>query len=152
MARLELPVRTVFIVENRATFLAFPHVPEAIVVFGGGYGVTVLEGVPWVSERDVVYWGDLDTHGFAILSRLRQRVPGLRSILMDRVTLLAHREHLVSEPTPVAADPSCLTPDEASVYRDLLEDRFGPSVRLEQERIRFSAVRKAIEPWHSGDG
>jgi hypothetical protein len=147
LARLELPVSTVFIVENQATYLAFPEVPGAIVVFGGGYGVTVLEGVPWVAGRDVVYWGDLDTHGFAIVSRLRQRVPTVRSLLMDRATLLAHREQLVIEPTPTDAELGCLTPDEEAMYRDLVEDRYGPSIRLEQERIRFSTVRSALEPW-----
>jgi hypothetical protein len=118
-----------------------------IVVFGGGFGVTVLEGVPWLAQRDVVYWGDLDTHGFAILSRLRQRVPTVRSMLMDRSTLLAHREQFAVEPNPTDAELEGLTPEEAELYRDLIEDRYGPSVRLEQERIRFSTVRNALEPW-----
>ena len=153
LAQLELPVTTVFIVENQATYLAFPEVPDAIVIFGGGFGVTVLEGVPWLAQRDVVYWGDLDTHGFAILSRLRERVPTVRSILMDRSTLLAHREQFAIEPNPTEVELEGLTPDEAWVYSDLIEDRFGPSVRLEQERIRFSTVRNALEPWlHRGSG
>ncbi|NOR71388.1 MAG: hypothetical protein GQ532_17115, partial [Methylomarinum sp.] len=33
------------------------------------------------------YWGDLDTHGFAILSRLRHYYPQVKSILMDEKTL-----------------------------------------------------------------
>ena len=147
LARLELPITTVFIVENQATYLAFPEVPGAIVVFGGGFGVTVLEGVPWLAQRDVVYWGDLDTHGFAILSRLRERVLTVRSVLMDRSTLLAHREQFAVEPNPTDAELEGLTPEEAELYRDLIEDRYGPSVRLEQERIRFSTVRNALEPW-----
>jgi len=153
LARLELPITTVFIVENLATYLAFPEVPDAIVVFGGGFGVTVLEGVPWLAQRDVVYWGDLDTHGFAILSRLRERVPTVRSILMNRSTLLAHREQFAVEPNPTDAALEGLTPDEAELYSDLIEDRFGRSVRLEQERIRFSTLRKALEPWlHTRSG
>lgn len=147
LAQLELPVSTVFIVENQATYLAFPEMPEAIVVFGGGYGVTVLAGVPWLGHRELVYWGDIDTHGFAIVSRLRERVPTVRSLLMDRATLSAHRDQLVVEPTATAADLGSLTADEQELYRDLIEDRYGPSVRLEQERIRFSAVRSALEPW-----
>ncbi|MCC6227370.1 MAG: hypothetical protein IT195_13330 [Microthrixaceae bacterium] len=153
LARLELPITTVFIVENQATYLAFPEVPDAIVVFGGGFGVTVLEGVPWLAQRDVVYWGDLDTHGFAILSRLRERVPTVRSILMDRSTLLAHREQFDVEPNPTEVELEALTRDEAELYRDLIEDRYGPAVRLEQERIRFSSVRSALEPWlHTRSG
>lgn len=40
----------------------------------------------------VHYWGDLDTHGSAILDRLRAWLPQTRSFLMDRETLLDHRE------------------------------------------------------------
>ncbi len=100
LARLELPVRTVFIVENQATYLAFREVHNVIVVWGGGYAVTALDGPPWLARRDVVYWGDLGTHGFAILSRLRERVSSVRSNLMDRATLLAHQDQLVVEPSP----------------------------------------------------
>lgn len=147
LAKVELPVTTVFIVENQATYLAFPEVPDAIVVFGGGYGVTVLEGVPWLAHSDIVYWGDLDTHGFSILSRLRERVPTVRSLLMDRATLLAHREQVVLEPSPTGVVLGGLTPDEDALYRDLVEDRYGSAVRLEQERIRFSSLQIALEPW-----
>lgn len=147
LARVELPISTVFIVENQATYLAFPVVPGAIVVFGGGFGVTVLEGVPWLAQREVVYWGDLDTHGFAILSRLRERLPTVCSLLMDRSTLLAHREQFAVEPSPTHATLAGLSPAEGELYRDLIEDRYGPSVRLEQERIRFSTVRNALGPW-----
>jgi hypothetical protein len=154
LAATELPVDTVFIVENQATYLAFPSVPGAVVVFGEGFGTTVLEAVAWLRKKQLVYWGDIDTHGFAILHRLRERVPSVRSLLMDRATLLAHREQIVGEPTPTSAPLESLTPEEQELYRDLIEDRYGPSVRLEQERIRFSLVRQALEPWlrdHCGD-
>jgi hypothetical protein len=149
LARVELPVRTTFIIENKASYLAFPAVPDAIVIFGEGFGVTTLDGVPWLAERDLVYWGDIDTHGFAILHRLRERVPSVRSILMDRDTLLAHRDQIVVESNPTRIPLTCLTGEEQDLYHDLVEDRYGPAVRLEQERIRFSLVRRALEPWAS---
>lgn len=147
LAQLPLSVSTVFVVENRASYLAFPPVPRAMVIFGEGFGVTVLEGAPWLAERELVYWGDIDTHGFAILDRLRQRVPGVRSLLMDRQTLLDHLDRVVVEEHPTAKPLAALTADEQILYRDLVEDRFGTSVRVEQERIRFSAVRHALESW-----
>lgn len=144
LAQLPLPVTTVFVVENQASYLAFPEVPDALVVFGEGFAVTTLELVPWLAEREVVYWGDIDTHGFAILDRLRQRVPGVRSILMDRPTLLAHRDQFTGELAPTTSQLRHLSPDEESLYRDLVEDRYGPAVRLEQERVRFGLVRDAL--------
>lgn len=147
LARIVLPVRTVFVVENQATYLAFPDVADAIVVFGEGFKASTLESVPWLGERELVYWGDIDTHGFRILDQLRSRVPGVRSLLMDEATLTAHLDRVVSEDSPTSVPLENLTPAESDLYRDLVENRFGHAVRLEQERIRFGVVRDALEPW-----
>lgn len=147
LAALPLSVSTVFIVENRATYLAFPLVPNAMVTFGEGFGVTVLDEIPWLRHRELVYWGDIDTHGFAILDRLRKRVPAVTSILMDHTTLIDHLNHVVVEEQPTDALLDALTDAEATLYQDLIEDRFGHQVRLEQERIRFAALRRALAPW-----
>lgn len=150
LARLALPVRTVFVVENQVTYLAFPDVPDAIVVFGEGFKASTLDAVPWLADRELVYWGDIDTHGFRILDQLRARVPGVRSLLMDESTLSAHLDRVVSEDAPTSVPLEHLSSEESDLYRDLVEDRFGPSVRLEQERVRFGAVRGALRPWAGG--
>lgn len=147
LAAIEVPVSTVFVVENEVTYLAFPTVPDAIVVFGEGFASITLDALPWLKDKDVVYWGDIDTHGFVILNRLRGRLPKVASLLMDRETLLAHREQFVTEPNPTAARQPFLTYAEQSLYLDLIEDRFGHNVRLEQERVRFSLLRQALQPW-----
>jgi hypothetical protein len=107
--------------------------------------VDVLEPLGWLTDLDLVYWGDIDTHGFAILNRLRHRFGNARSILMDRATLLGHRGQWVTEPRPTAAVLDLLHAEEAEFYRDLVEGVFGPSVRLEQERIRFAAIERALD-------
>ena len=91
-----------------------------------------------------MYWGDIDTHGFAILNRLRHHLPQARSMLMDRATLLDHRDHWVTEPSPTMVTLDRLDRAESALYADLISDAYAPSVRLEQERISFSAVEKAI--------
>ena len=139
-----LPASTVFVLENELTFLAFPDVPHAVVVFGGGYGVPRLAGLPWLAERDVCDRGDLDTHGFAILDRLRGALPHVRSLLMDRRTLLDHEHAWVQESAPTRHPLPRLTSEESELYRDLAEDMYGPSVRLEQERIPMTSVRAAL--------
>jgi hypothetical protein len=95
---------------------------------------------------DVAYWGDIDTHGFAILNRLRHHVPQARSILMDRPTLLAHRDQWVREPAPTTAALDLLDPAEQALYRDLVTAEFGAAIRLEQERISFAAIEQALLP------
>ena len=41
-------VSHVFITENEVNFLAFPQVPNSIVVFGAGYGFEALAGASWL--------------------------------------------------------------------------------------------------------
>jgi hypothetical protein len=137
------PGLTVYVVENEVTYLAFPSIDDAMVVYGGGYALTTLHQLTWLDERDIVYWGDIDTHGFSMLDRLRSRFPHVRSMLMDRVTLLAHQTQWVREERPINKRLERLTPNEANLYRDLVQDAIGPSLRLEQERIRFSSILEA---------
>ena len=147
LASLELACATVFVVENEITYLAFPSVPSSIVIFGSGFDLTRLDGLPWLRHKQIVYWGDIDTHGFDILNRLRSRFPDVRSILMDHDTLLAHPRQWAQEEAPTVRPLPHLTEAEAALYRDLIEDRYGDRVRLEQERVRFSNVRATLAPW-----
>lgn len=137
-------IRRAYVVENEITYLAFPCPADAITIWGRGYAVPVLQPLAWLADIDVVYWGDIDTHGFAILDRLRQRFPHVRSMLMDRTTLLAHRSQWVAEPSRSTAGLDFLDAEEAALYRDLTADALGPSVRLEQERVRFAAIEQAM--------
>lgn len=145
-ARLELPVSRVFITENRINGLAMPQSPDSIVIFGLGYGIDRLSEIPWLVRCDVVYWGDIDTHGFGILNRLRQALPHARSLLMDRATLLAHQHLWVDEPREhrYLGEPSRLTADERELFEDLRHDRLGERVRLEQERIGYGFVEQGV--------
>lgn len=138
-------VRTVFITENEINFLTLPEAAGALGIFGSGNEAPeLLSQAAWIRDRQVNYWGDIDTHGFAILDRLRVAVPGVRSMLMDRDTLLDHRDAWVQEPSPTRRTLTNLTPDESALYSDLCRDAYGPRVRLEQERVAYAAVRHAV--------
>lgn len=137
-------VARVFLVENEVTSLAFPAVPRSLLIFGGGYAVSRVARLNWLRGVPLYYWGDIDTHGFRILDLLRSRFPDVRSMLMDRATLLAHEAHWDREPSPVNVHLPHLTADEAALYGDLVEDVFGPGVRLEQERIGYPWIEAAV--------
>ncbi|MFD9794020.1 Wadjet anti-phage system protein JetD domain-containing protein [Streptomyces sp. NPDC059070] len=138
-------ITTVYVVENETTYLAFPDRPHSIVIHGGGYAVTLLSALSWLHDVRLVYWGDLDTHGFAILDRLRQEFPHTQSILMTRDVLLSHRDQWVKEASPTHQRLGTLTSDESDLYESLAEGTFGHNVRLEQERIRFHLIEEALE-------
>ena len=139
------PVTTVFITENEINFLAFPNVRDSMVIFGAGYGFANLATVHWLQEKNILYWGDIDTHGFAILNQLRGFFPHTVSFLMDRETLLAHRQFWGSEPQPQTGDLLRLTTEEQALYDQLRQHTWGVSVRLEQEKIGFRFLAAALQ-------
>ncbi len=134
----------VFMVENLQTGLAFDDLPGSVCCMARGYAVEVFAAIPWLRNRPCHYWGDLDTHGFAILSRLRSHLPGVRSLLMDAETLLRHRDLWQREDKPAAGPLARLTADERRVCEGLLTHRWGERVRLEQERIDWGYAWQVI--------
>jgi hypothetical protein len=109
----------------------------------------VLGRLPWLTGARCLYWGDLDTHGFAILNRARTCLPDLQSVLMDEGTLHRHRALWVEEKTPHSADALPLLSDsEQALYRAIRQNIWEQNVRLEQERIAWDyawpILRQAI--------
>ena len=134
---LQLPVHTVIATENQVNFLALPERPGTLALYGAGYGFSSLRDAAWLRECEVLYWGDIDTHGFRILDQLRAVHPHVESVLMDEETLLAHRDAWGSEPSPSRAALTRLTAEESALYEALGNDTYGSAVRLEQELIRW---------------
>ncbi len=142
---LDLPAVTrVFITENEINFLVFPPVPNAMVIFGAGYGFENLATADWLQHKDIFYWGDIDTHGFAILNQLRATFPRTQSLLMDQQTLLAHRPLWGDETQPETANLARLNAEESALYDQLRHNHWGNRVRLEQERIGFDDLCRAL--------
>lgn len=146
----QLPVRPelVIVTENLASFLALPadgRWPEAVAVFNPGYSASVTARLPWLSGARVLYWGDIDTHGFGILNRFRAHCPHTESVLMDSRTLADFRHLAGTEPVPLRVAPEhlgTLTAGEREMAAQLHASGFP---RLEQERIEWSYVLTAID-------
>jgi hypothetical protein len=141
---LNLNIDRVFITENEINFLAFPHLANSIVVFGAGYGFEMLAQAKWFHQCSIHYWGDIDTHGFAILDQLRSYFPLVESFLMDRQTLMTHKLQWGIEPQPLRRDLVRLNSEERSLFDDLRDNKIGLSIRLEQERIAFGWIKHAL--------
>jgi hypothetical protein len=145
LARRELPVEDVFVTENEVNGLAFPQRKRSLILFGQGYAVGCLAEIGWLKSRRLIYWGDLDTHGFAMLDRFRSNFPSATSMLMDRETLVAHRAMWVEEEEPHLGTLDRLNDAEQALFRELQNGTHGPRVRLEQERIAFGWVRRRLD-------
>jgi len=141
--QLDIPAKTVFIAENKVTVLAFPDYPEAIIIFGLGYAVNLLADARCMQQRKLFYWGDIDTNGFAILSRFRQYYPQAKSLFMEQQTL----DKFIALAGIEAKEKSCqlvlenLTQTENQLFQTLQ----ASLVRLEQERINFSFIQAQLD-------
>jgi hypothetical protein len=150
-ARLTPGVSRVFITENEVNYLAFPQVPDSLLIFGAGYGFEALGQAAWLRRCEVYYWGDIDTHGFAILDQLRSCLPHARSLLMDRATLLAFEAQWGTEEKQSLRNLPRLNAEECALYDDLRDNRLSSHLRLEQERIGFGWVEAALAGLERGD-
>lgn len=141
--------RTVFVVENLMTFLAFPGVAEAVCIWGSGFQAGRLGGAPWLQGPRLLYWGDLDRAGFEILARLRRVLPRVESMLMDRATWLRYERFAVPDgggrPTPdgtTASLEALLTSHELALYATLRQE--PARGRLEQERVLHGHLQEFL--------
>lgn len=128
----------IVLTENKMTFLALPNLKSTIAVWsGGGFMISYLKNVLWLNEKKITYWGDLDSHGFAILNQMRSYFPQTVSAMMDMETFeLFKKEGLVPGEKTNAINLSKLSEAEMKVFTFLKENNF----RLEQEKIRQNYV------------
>ncbi|GAB3518966.1 Wadjet anti-phage system protein JetD domain-containing protein [Arthrobacter monumenti] len=132
LAAMNIEPTTVFVFENLESVLAMPPMDGAVVIHGSGYAVDRLARVPWAADRRIIYWGDLDSHGFAILNRLRAHGLDVTTVLMNLETLYAYRDLCVVESRPATGDLQHLLPAERDVVAELAKHGH---LRLEQERL-----------------
>lgn len=146
-AKLDIPIQRVLIFENKTSFSSkeifqcLPQTDAMLTIFGSGFGIERLKNIAWLQHCDICYWGDIDTQGLQILSRLRSYLPHTRAILMDASTfdtLQAH--HTEGTATNIAMPPNLL-PEEQQLYARLRVT----GLRLEQEFVPLPMVREAFE-------
>ncbi len=130
----------VVIAENKMTFLSLPLSAHAIGIFGGGGAVELLASVDWLLRCQLIYWGDLDVHGFHILSRLRQSFPTITSVMMDEPTLDQFLSHAIRAGASRYEEVASLTPVELKAYERVR----GAGLLLEQERISHHYASQQI--------
>jgi hypothetical protein len=134
---LDLACQNVYITENKINGLSFPQRKESMVIFGLGYGIESLKEVTWLQNKNIYYWGDIDTHGFAMLSQIRSYFPLSQSILMNEETVMRFKHLAVNESKPFKGELPNLTEEEQIIFDRLKDNYYGEALRIEQERISY---------------
>jgi len=130
---LALPLKKVIIVENKTTLyttLTLPKMESTIAIFGQGNAASNIQNTKWLNEVEILYWGDIDVHGFEMLSRTRGHFLHTKSILMDEQTFEKFFENENGKHTNNSTTLN-LTPIEQQLYEKLRTNNW----RLEQEKI-----------------
>jgi hypothetical protein len=144
--------RAILIVENRKLGHGLDFTIDGLaVIYGLGSGVTALVDLRWTATADtVLYWGDLDRRGLAILASLRRAGVPARSVLMDEVAWDRYpdgqhhspRDQLLSD----VEVPEGLEGSEHALYERLNSEHRcgGKDLQLEQEHIPLPDVVTAV--------
>jgi hypothetical protein len=145
LAGLQIHPDAVLIVENKEPALAWSDTSGLAVIHSLGNHLDVLGRLPWIPRDRTWYWGDLDRHGFTLLSRARTIVPQLASLLMAPGDIENYRSLGVEEDLDRYDQPdSTLTLAEANALAALqLTD--GKYLRTEQERIPIGDAEHALK-------
>lgn len=155
--KLKIPCEKVFIFENKTNFsnlmnfLTLPQLENTIGIFGSGYKVADLKNASWLADKEIFYWGDIDTHGLDILSQIRGYFKKTKAIMMDFETLNYFKDEWDSgEPINKEALPN-LTTEEQELFRFVKADNTN-TIRLEQEKISHEYVVSRIYNLYGNEG
>jgi hypothetical protein len=131
----------------------FPPVPKGISVEGEGTKAPgAIPLIPWVREcPHVIYWGDIDAAGLAIVNDLRTAGIGVSTMLMDYGTYEAYEQYGAwtdEKGRPIPCSPRrnlpALTPDEQLLYLHLTDPGWNRVRRVEQERIPLQVAAERL--------
>lgn len=125
---------SVVFTENKMNFLTIPKLPGTIAIWsGGGFMISHIKNTDWLNSKNILYWGDLDTHGFLILHQMRCYFGHTQSVLMDLKTFEKFCDEGVVKGKKIAAENLyTLSSEEMIMFNFLKENDF----RLEQEKIK----------------
>lgn len=138
--KLDLAVKNVLIAENKMNFLTLPSLPDTIAVWsGGGFNISFLRNAVWLAGKKILYWGDIDEHGFQILHQLRSYYPKAQSVMMDEKTFGHFSEYAVAGARNKSERLAFLNDEERALFERL---KLLDKNRLEQEKISQGYVEE----------
>ncbi len=134
-------INYVYIVENEMNLLTFPKMPNTIAIWGKGFQVNNIKNANWLKKiNNFFYWGDIDAHGFEILSQIRGYFNNIQSLLMDEITFnnFFQDDKGATSTTQVTLN---LTEEEYQLYNKIKDNNW----RLEQEKIPLQYLKDKLK-------
>lgn len=138
-------LKKAIVIENEIVYLTFPLDDELLIIFGSGFkAIDALKDAKLLDFLKIYYFGDLDEHGFDILSLFRKEHPNTESFLMDIETYNVFSQYAVKGQRENVKDiEKNLNDKELELFRYL--KAHSDKNRLEQERITQAYIIENIE-------
>ena len=126
----------ILIVENEQTILTLSKLNLPFFICGG-----TGKNLDWLGNwNNVYYWGDIDSDGLMMLSLARSKIPSIKSVMMDAITINTFRSQVVSDTTKLINLPENLDLNETSLFQEV--NRLKE--RLEQEKISEEYILRTL--------
>ncbi len=126
----------IFIVENETTFYNFPLAENDLCLYSGGFSILSFKDNKYLSQNNLYYFGDIDEHGFAILSMFRKIYPNTESVFMNMETINLFKKYCIKGKTYTGILDN-LTVEELIAFEYIQSN----NLRLEQEKIPTSHIK-----------
>ena len=139
-----LPAENILIIENEQVIYLLPPLKNTIAILGAGNNLSWMKA-EWLNDKNIAYWGDMDTWGMLILNQAKQHQPRLCTLLMNEILFEQYQEEsAVKEPTITRAKLDYVSSEEFNFYTFLARQNEG---RLEQEFLPEDIVQKTLQSW-----
>lgn len=138
--RISIAARNILVVENETTFLTLPPLADTLALLGAGDAVSLFQQMDWLKRFRMVYWGDMDTHGFEALSLLRKHHPQTESLMMD-IETYEQFCRFSKKAAPYASNAELVLSDAEDKLFKMLQTE---GRLLEQERITLNYAKPKL--------
>lgn len=139
--RISIAARNILVVENETPFLTLPPIADTLALLGAGDAVSLFGRMDWLKRIRIIYWGDMDTHGFEALCLLRKHHAQTESVMMDVETYERFRQFAKKAAPYVSSVELVLSDTERKLFKTLDAD----GRLLEQERISLRYAKEKLQ-------
>jgi hypothetical protein len=137
--------KRIFILENKTTFYTFPLQEDECAIYCGGFAILMLKNLDFLNESNIYYFGDLDEHGFAILSKFRELYNNVKSFCMDLKTIKDYEKYLI-EGEIYTGELKLLNENEIEALSYLKNNLINnKSSRIEQEKLSTTYLMSRLK-------
>jgi hypothetical protein len=141
LQELDNNVKEIWLVENETNLYLVPKRKNALAICSRGFAVNLLKGIPLFEKVKLLYWGDLDMHGFTILHQCRAIYQHVTSVMMDVETITFHQsEYQLIDVKIICSNLPLLHPHEMEAF-----ERLYPNGRIEQEKLNQEYISQYIK-------